>query len=232
MAEFWTITQKGFNFIRHTADKLVEDEEWCIERVAAFMAVHHTLNIMATKYAKGLTLRPKIACIQYTLKCDPPTSADLNKLTKVLVPKLCAYYSSAETQGYLGRPLNLVLDDVANLAQDYVAREEAPVELFGKMVTPAPFYSRPSKQEYDAIQEHERAKEQAYWDKFKKALETGTAMHHKIKIREGANTYTGIIIGVTARCVYVDLKDEYGRLFQHNARLPRNSPRFIIESFR
>jgi len=232
MAEFWTITQKGFTFIRHTADKLVADEEWTIERVAAFMAVHHTLNIMATRYAKGLTLRPKIACIQYTLKCDPPTSADLNKLTKVLVSKLCAFYNSPDTQGYLGRPLDLILDDVVNLAQDYVAKEEAPVELFGRIVTPPSFYSRPSKLEYDAIQEREQRQEQVYWDKFKQALETGTAMHHKILIREGANTYTGIIVGVTARCVYVDLKDEYGRLLQSNARLPRNSPRFIIESFR
>ena len=84
----------------------------------------------------------------------------------------------------------------------------------------------------DAIQEQEQATEQAYWDKFKKALEDGTAVNHRIKIREGANTYTGTIIEITARCIYVDLKDEYGRLLQHHARLPRNSPRFIIESFR
>ena len=232
MAEFWTITQTGFNFIRHNADKLVEDEEWSIERVAAFMAVHHTLTVMATKYAKGLTLKPKIACIQYTLKCDPQTSADLDKLTKALVPKLCAIYNAPETQGFLGRPLNLVLDDVVKLAQDYISKEQEPMEVLGKTVTPPPFFSRPSKLEYDALQEKEQEQEQAYWDKFKEALETGKAMHHKILIREGANTYTGIIIGVTARCVYVDLQDEYGRLLQHNARMPRNSPRFIIESFR
>ena len=106
------------------------------------------------------------------------------------------------------------------------------MEVLGKTVTPSPFFSRPSKLEYDALQEKEQKQEQAYWDKFKEALETGKAVHHKILIREGANTYTGIIIGVTARCVYVDLQDEYGRLLQHNARLPRNSPRFIIESFR
>ena len=89
MAEFWTITQKGFNFICHNADKLVEDEEWSIERVAAFMAVHHTLNVMATKYSKGLTLKPKIACIQYTLKCDQETSADRDKLTEALRDLQC-----------------------------------------------------------------------------------------------------------------------------------------------
>lgn len=232
MAEFWTITQKGFTFIRHNADKLVEDEEWSIERVAAFMAVHHTLSIMATRYAKGLTLKPKIACIQYTLQCDRPTSTDLNRLTKAIVPKLCAYYNAPDTQGYLGRPLNIVLDDVVKLVQDYVAGREAPLEVFGQTVTPPPYYSRPSKQEYDAIQEQEQAQEQAYWDKFKKALDDGTAVNHRIKIREGANTYTGIIIEIKPRCIYVDLKDEYGRLLQHHARLPRNSPRFIIESFR
>ena len=232
MAEFWTITQKGFNFIRHNADKLVEDEEWSIERVAAFMAVHHTLNVMATRYSKGLTLRPKIASIQYTLKCDQRSSADLNRLTRAIVPKLCAYYDAPDTQGFLGRPLDIVLDDVVKLVQDYVAQREAPIEVFGETLTPPPFYSRPSKQEYDAIQEQEQATEQAYWDKFKKALEDGTAVNHRIKIREGANTYTGTIIEITARCIYVDLKDEYGRLLQHHARLPRNSPRFIIESFR
>lgn len=232
MAEFWTITQKGFKFIRHNADKLVEDEEWSIERVAAFIAVHHTLNIMATRYAKGLTLKPKIACIQYTLACDPQTSADIDKLTRMLVPKLCAFYNSPDTQDYLGRPLNLVLDDVTKLAQEYVAKEEAPVEVLGKTVTPTPFYSRPSKREYDAIQERVQTQEKTYWDRFKEALENRTAIHHTILIREGANTYTGVIVAVTARCVYVDLKDEYGRLLQHSARLPRNSSRFIIESFR
>lgn len=232
MAEFWTITQKGFNFTWHSADKLVEDEEWSIERVAAFMAVHHTLNLMATKYVKGLTMRPKVACIQYTLNCDPETSADLDKLTRWLVPKLCAMYDTPETQSYLGRPLNIVLDDVVILAQDYVAKEEAPIEVMGKTVTPAPFYSRPSKPQYDAIQELEQTREKAYWDRFKEALDSGNAIHHRIRVREGSNTYIGTITGVTARCVYIDLKDEYGRLLQHNARLPRTSPRFIVESFK
>ena len=35
MATFLTITQNGFNFNVHEADKLKPDEEWGIERVAA-----------------------------------------------------------------------------------------------------------------------------------------------------------------------------------------------------
>lgn len=232
MAEFWKITQTGFTFIRHNADKLVPDEEWTIERVAAFMSVHYTLNVMATKYSKGLTSRPKVACIQYTLECDPQTSADLDKLTKALVPKLCAMYNTPETQGFLGRPLNLVLDDVVKMAEDYVAKEEAPVEVFGKVATPPPFYSRPTELEYNAIKEREQKMEQEYWRRFKEVCDSGSVRGHQILVREGSNTYTAHLTSVTARCVYVDLKDEYGRLLQSNARLPRNSPRFIIESFR
>ncbi len=63
MATFLTINQKGFNFTAHEADKLKQDEEWSIERVAAFMSVHHVLNIEATKYAKGMTYRPAVAVI-------------------------------------------------------------------------------------------------------------------------------------------------------------------------
>lgn len=39
MAEFWTITQKGFNFIRHNADKLVEDAG-VEHRIAGYLRRH------------------------------------------------------------------------------------------------------------------------------------------------------------------------------------------------
>lgn len=231
MAEFWTITQKGYTFNWHNADKLIADEEWSIERVASFIAIHHVLNIMATRYSKGLTMRPKVAAIQYTLKCDPESSKDINKLTKYLVPQLCSLYNNVETQSYLGRPLNLVLDDVTVMAQEYVSKQEAPIEVFGKMVKPDRFYSRPTQQEYDAILEKEQRQEQRYWEKFKEVLDSGSVHGHRILVRDGNDTYTAYLKSVTKLCVYVDLKDEYGRLVQTNARMPRNSPRFIIESF-
>lgn len=231
MAEFWTISQKGFTFTKHTADKLVKDEEWSIERVAAFMAVHYVLTVMATKYSKGLTVRPRVAMIQYTLECDPATSKDIDNLTKLLVSDLSDKYSGANTQGYLGRPLDLVLDDVEALAREFVRDQETPMEVFGKTVTPPPFYTRPSKAEYDALLEKEQSQTQKYWDAFKKVLDSGAVKGHHILVREGVDVYTAYLLEVTAKCVYVDLKDEYGRLLQSHARLPRNSPRFIIESF-
>lgn len=232
MAKFLTITQKGFNFTAHDADKMIADEEWSIERVAAFISVHHVLNIMATRYAKGMTYKPGVAAIQYTLKADPPSSADINKITKFLVPKLCGLYDDPETQKFLGRPLSTVLDDVTHMVDDHIAGLEAPVQVFGKEVIPPPFFTRPSRLEYDAELERATAQEQRYWDHFKEVLNSGRAAGHTILVREGTNTYTAIITKVSPKCVFCDIKDEYGRLIQSGARIPRNSTRLIIESFR
>lgn len=231
MATFLTITQNGFNFNVHEADKLKSDEEWGIERVAAFMSVHHVLNTMATKYMKGRTLRPVVASIMYTLNCDKATSRDLDKLTGYLVPKLCGIYTS-DGWGFLGGPLTKVLDGVEKLALDHIAAEEAPIEVLGKTCTPPKFLSRPSKEEYDIIVAKDKAAEQALWDRFKEVLNSGKARGHRIQMREGSNEYTCIIVKVSTRCVYCDVKDEFGRLLQSGARFPKDSKRFIIASFK
>lgn len=230
MAKFLTITQKGYTFTVHDADKLVRDEEWNIERVSAFMSIHHTLNVMATKYAKGITYRPAIACIMYTLNCDPDTSKDLDKLNSYLIGKLCGMYENPDQQRLLGRQLSHVLDEIEVMALDYIKAKEAPIEVFGKQVSPGPFFSRPSKLEYDTILEREQAQEQRYWARLDELVKAGTAHGHKILIRDGSNTYTGIITATSAKCIYCDVKDEYGRLIQSGARFPKDSKRFIIES--
>ena len=230
MAKFLTITQKGYTFTVHDADKLVRDEEWNIERVSAFMSIHHTLNVMATKYAKGITYRPAIACIMYTLNCDPDTSQDLDKLNSYLIGKLCGMYENPDQQRLLGRQLSDVLDEIEVMALDYIKAKEAPIEVFGKQVSPGPFFSRPSKLEYDTLLEREQAQEQRYWDRLDELVKAGTAHGHKILIRDGSNTYTGIITATSAKCIYCDVKDEYGRLIQSGARFPKDSKRFIIES--
>lgn len=229
---FMTITQQGFTFHVSFGDKMVAEEDWTIERVAAFMSVHHTLNLNATHYAKGLTYRTAVAAIQYTLKCDPPTSADLNKLTKYLVPKLCGIYEDADRQSFLGRPLSAILDDVTAIAEKHVEHEQEPIIVFGKVCPVPPFYSRPTEAEYNAAIEAEKNVEQQYWDNFRKHLAEGKAIGHKILIREGGDVYTGIIVKTSDKCVYCDVKDEYGRLLQSGARFPKESKRFIIESFR
>lgn len=230
MAKFLTITQKGYTFTVHDADKLVRDEEWNIERVASFMSIHHTLNVMATKYAKGITYRPAIACIMYTLNCDPDTSKDLDKLNSYLIGKLCGMYENPDQQRLLGRQLSDVLDEIELIALDYIKAKEAPIEVFGKQVSPGPFFSRPSKLEYDTLLEREQAQEQRYWNRLDELVKAGTAHGHKILIRDGSNTYTGIITATSAKCIYCDVKDEYGRLIQSGARFPKDSKRFIIES--
>jgi len=232
MVKFYTITQKGYTFVRHDADTLVPDEEWELERVAAFMSIHRALNVMATKYAKGMTFRPALASIQYTLECDPATSHDLDKLNGVLVPKLCEMYSAPETQGYLGRPLGHILDDVVTIAKEYIQEKEQPVEVLGKVASPKPFLTRPSREEYEKILEAESSYKQSVADKFKAALDSGEAIGHRISIKEGCNVYTGVIVKISDRCVYCDVKDEYGNLLQNHARFPRNSPRFILNSYK
>ena len=231
-AKFLTITQRGFDFIVHdSSDKTIPDEKWSIERVAAFMSVHAALNMMATKYSKGRTFRTLIASIQYTLHCDRPSSADLEKLTSFLTAKMCAFYSDPTKQGFLGRALKDVLDDVQEIAEAHIRGEEAPVMVFGQEVQPKPFFSRPSKEEYDEELRLQEEKSKLMWDHFKDVLNSGSAAGHRISIREGSNVYSATITKVSDKSVYCDIKDEYGRLLQKGTRLPKNSPRFIIESF-
>lgn len=230
--KFLTITQQGYDFLVHDADKSVKDETWSIERVAAFMSVHYTLNVKARKYAKGMTFIPTVAATQYSFQADAVTSADIDKLTAFLVPKLCGIYEDPFKQGFLGRPLPQVLDDVEKMALDYIEQEEAEIEVFGQKCKPKPFYSRPSKEEYDAAIAESRAAEKALWDNYYKVLNSGKAKGHTIRIKEGANVYTGTIVRTSEKCIYCDVKDEYGRLLQKEARFPRNSTRLLIESFR
>ena len=143
--KFLTITQQGYDFLVHDADKSVKDETWSIERVAAYMSVHYTLNVKARKYAKGMTFIPTVAATQYTFQADAVTSADIDKLTAFLVPKLCGIYEDPFKQGFLGRPLPQVLDDVEKMALDHIEQEEAEIEVFGQKCKPKPFYSRPSR---------------------------------------------------------------------------------------
>jgi hypothetical protein len=232
MAKFLTITQRGYTFVVHDADKLIADEEWTIERVASFMSLHNVLNTSATRYSKGITFRPAIATIMYTLNCDSATSKDLDKLSRYLIPKISDSYNDADRQSLLGKPLATVLDALEQAAITHVQEAEAPMTVFGKEVPQPRFYQRPTEQEYNAELERATAQEKRYWDNFKSALSEGRALHHKILIRDGSNVYTGTITGVTAKCVYCDMVDEYGRLIQKDARLPKDSSRFIIESFR
>lgn len=232
-AKFMTFTQHGADFIVHdSSDKSIKDETWGIERLAAFMSYHYTLNTCARKYMKGATFVPAVGAIQYSCEgFDQPTSRDIDKLTAYLVPRLCAFYSDPTKQGYLGRPLPQVLDDVEALAKEWVANEETPFEAFGQ-VTPRPrFYSRPTREEYDEELRLKEEKSKLMWDRFRDVLNSGKAAGHRISIREGKNVYSAIITKVSEKSVYCDLKDEYGRVLQSGARIPRNSPRFIIESF-
>lgn len=232
-AKFMTITQHGADFIVHdSSDKTIKDETWGIERLAAFMSYHYTLNTCARNYRKGATFVPAVGAIQYSCEgFDQATSRDIDKLTSYLVPKLCSYYWDPTKQGYLGRPLRIVLDDVEALAKEWVESEEAPFEAFGQVSERPRFYSRPTREEYDEELKLREDKSKLMWDRFRDVLNSDKAAGHRISIREGRNVYSATIVKVSEKSVYCDIKDEFGRVLQKGARLPRNSPRFIIESF-
>lgn len=231
MATFLNIEQDGYYFTVHNNDKMVADETWTIERVAAFMALHHTLNVKATRYVKGLTFRTAVAAIIYTLTCDPESSKDINKITNWLVAQLCEMYDDDSRQGLLGRPLNLILDDLTKMVEDHIKDVTQPTEVFGKVVPAEPFFSRPSKEEYDAVLEREKRQEQAYWNRFTEELNNGTAIKRKILVRDGHETLTAIIVGITPKSIVCDLFNEYNQKVESSKRIPKNSTRLIIESY-
>ena len=224
------IQQDGFEFIyRSTENYQRIVQRWSIERVAAYMTVIHVVQVRYTKYYSHITYCPKLGMTFYELQnTDEATNRDIDKLTSYLSAYLSRELDNGST--ILSAPLPDVLDTLEQKLKNHVQASEEPINVLGQMYTPPKFYSRPSKEVYDA--EKLKAEREATERKeaLARALNSDSCIGKRVKISYGSDVYTGYITRTTDKSIYVDVYDIYpaGRaVIQLNARLPKTSTRII-----
>ena len=149
-----TITQDGYDFIYRTKrpGHLPVVETWGIERVAAFIFLVEFHRRRSESVKQGYTYTSAYGSIQYELEgFDTPTFQDIDKLTKILLPyidnDLCSiFYTTFEKGLDLGEAM--LKEKVRDLEEVQVIR--------GEEVVPDSYYSRPTRQEYEAKHNEEQ----------------------------------------------------------------------------
>ena len=228
------IQQDGFDFIYKSTEnyqKIVQ--RWSIERVAAYMSVIHVVQVKYTKYYSRITYCPKLGMTFYELQnTDEATNRDIDKLTSYLSSYLFRELDAGSD--IISAPLPQVLDKLEAHLKEHVRKSEEPVEVLGQLYNPPKFYSRPSKEVYDA--ERERAEAEANERKaaLARALSNDSCIGKRVKISYGADVYIGRIIRITDKSIYVDVYDGQPAgyaVIQLNARLPKTSTRIVSGVF-
>lgn len=228
------IQQNGFDFIyKATENYQRKVQRWSIERVAAYMSVIHVVQVKYTRYYSRITYCPRLGMTYYDLQnTDEATNRDLDKLTRYL--SLYLLRELEEGSDVISAPLPEVLDKLEAHLKDYVKKSEEPFEVLGKKYYPPKFYSRPTREAYEA----ERIKAEAEANERKaalaQALSTDKCIGKRIKISYGADVYVGRIVRITDKSIYVDVYDgppaSYA-VVELNARLPKTSTRIVSGVF-
>jgi hypothetical protein len=225
------IMQDGFDFIYKAPENYQRNvQRWSIERVAAYMSVIHAVQVKYTRYYSRITYCPRLGMIYYDLQnTDKATNRDLDKLTKYL--SLYLLRELEKGSDVISAPLPEVLDKLEAHLKDYVKQSEEPFEVLGKKYYPPKFYSRPTREAYEA----ERIKAEAEANEHKaalaQALSTDKCIGKRIKISYGADVYVGRIVRITDKSIYVDVYDASHAVVQLNARLPKTSTRIVSGVF-
>lgn len=224
------IMQDGFDFQFKTTENYQRIvQTWSIERVAAYMSVIHVVQVRYTKYYSHITYCPRLGMTYYELQnTDPPTNKDLNKLTAYMS---CYLFGKLEEgSDILSAPLPEVLDKLEAILKKHVEEAEAPLNVLGQIYTPPKYYSRPSREVYEAARKQAEAEAAARKNALATALSSDSCVGKRLKISYGDDIYVGYITRVTDKSIYVDVYDVYpaGRsVVQLNARLPKTSTRIV-----
>lgn len=225
------IQQDGFDFIyRATENYQRIVQRWSIERVAAYMSVIHVVQTKYTRYFSHITYCPKLGMTYYELQnTDEATNRDIDKLTSYMSSYL--YRELDKGNPILSAPLPIVLDKLEQQLKDYVVTNEQPINVLGQMYTPPKFYSRPTREVYDAQKQQAEAEANARKEALASALSTDQCVGKRLKVSYGEDTYVGRIIRITDKSVYLDVYADGHVVIQLNARLPKTSTRIVSGVF-
>lgn len=183
-----TITQLGHNFKFRDKQKGVPaiEEDWGIERVAAFMFLNEWYRLNNQKYMKGATYIR--GAKQYELEnFDVDTNKDIDKLMRVLTPYggdptdlkknvSCIFFTEFNKAITLGE----------DLIKKYIRNAEKPVTIFGESVEPDKFLQRPTQEEYDHMIEEETKRQEEIMNSSLAGVGTGERIRVMFGTKNGA----------------------------------------------
>ena len=224
------ITQQGYRFhYSNQSKKLPVEQEWSLERVAAYMCIIEACRILSQRYEQAKTYCSRIGMTMYELEnLDAETRKDLNTLTTKFLSEVLE--TAQDDPAFLAKPLSAVLDGFEDKVADMIRDAEIPIEAFGSMIEPTPLLTRPTEDEYN-----ERLSEQAVKDsenrrKLLKQIAEGVTGKY-VKIEYGNYTQKALVTKQTDKYFYLTVYDDSECVLQENMRVPIYSNRFTSEFY-
>lgn len=220
------LIQTGYNF-RYTATTggNVIDEEWGIERVAAYMCIVEANRMLSQRYEKYRTYCSRIGMTLYDVEfLDTATKVDLNTLINKFLPEVLD--KDNDNIRFLGMPLNTALDDFEVKIKDLIVDEESPIEAFGHVYTPDKLLTRPTEEEYAEIVAKKAEKEAKFRKELNDAIEAGV-VGKRVTVICNDRECNCLVTKESDKYLYLTVYDEGGAVIQTDMRLPKTSKKFV-----
>lgn len=222
------LIQTGYNF-RYTATTggNVIDEEWGIERVAAYMCIVEANRMLSQRYEKYRTYCSRIGMTLYDVEfLDSATKVDLNTLINKFLPEVLD--TDNDNIKYLGMPLNTALDALEAKVKDLIVDEESPIEAFGQIYTPDKLLTRPTAEEYSEIVAKKAEKEAKFRKELNEQIAEGV-VGKKVTVICNDHECECRVTKESDKYLYLTVYDDGGAVIQTDMRVPKTSKKFVTK---
>ena len=222
------ITQQGYKFhYSNQSKKLPVEQEWSLERVAAYMCIIEACRILSQRYEQAKTYCSKLGMTMYELEnLDAETRKDLNTLTTKFLSEVLE--TAQDDPAFLAKPLSAVLDGFEEKVSEMIKDAELPIEAFGSVIEPEPLLTRPTEDEYEERLSAESIKESKKRRRLLKQIADGVVGKH-VKIEYGNYENDALVTKQTDKYLYLTVYDDSKCVLREDMRVPIYSNRYISE---
>lgn len=224
------ITQQGYKFhYSNQSKKLPVEQEWSLERVAAYMCIIEACRILSQRYEQAKTYCSKLGMTMYELEnLDAETRKDLNTLTTKFLSEVLE--TAQDDPAFLAKPLSAVLDGFEEKVSEMIKDAEIPIDAFGAVINPEPVLTRPSEAEYAERLSADSEKEIQIRRQRLKQIADGV-VGKLVKIEYGNYENKARVTKQTDKYLYLTVYDESDCVLHENMRVPIYSNRFVSEFY-
>ena len=224
------ITQQGYKFhYSNQSKKLPVEQEWSLERVAAYMCIIEACRILSQRYEQAKTYCSRLGMTAYELEnLDAETRKDLNTLTTKFLSEVLE--TAHDDPAFLAKPLSAVLDGFEEKMSEMIKDAELPIEAFGSVIEPAPLLTRPSEDEYNERLLNESVMESEERRKLLKQIADGVVGKY-VKIEYGNYEQKAVVTKQTDKYLYLTVYDDVDCVLHENMRVPVYTTRYRSEFY-
>ena len=222
------ITQQGYKFhYSNQSKKLPVEQEWSLERVAAYMCIIEACRILSQRYEQAKTYCNRLGMTAYELEnLDAETRKDLNTLTTKFLSEVLE--TAQDDPELLAKPLGAVLDGFEEKVSEMIKDAELPIDAFGSIIEPAPLLTRPSADEYEDRLSAESVKENEKRRKLLKQIADGVTGKY-VNIEYGNYENVAKVDKQTDKYLYLTVYDDSKCVLREDMRVPIYSNRYVSE---